>query len=95
MRRITEIAQSEASLLGADANVETLLQAYVVYNNPYISELVLESAKKVSSGIQKMPEKLSSEDFSHYFRKKPGVFIRLGTGNKKRTVLHFRTIMTF
>ncbi len=84
VRRITEIAKNEAALIGADANVETSLQAYVVYNNPYISELVLESAKKVSSGIQKMPEKLSSEDFSHYLTKKPGVFIRLGTRNEEK-----------
>ena len=28
-----------------------------------------------------MPEKLSSEDFSQYLTKKPGVFIRLGTRN--------------
>ena len=84
VRRITEIAKNEAALIGAEASVETSLQAYVVYNNPYISELVLESAKKVSSGIQKMPEKLSSEDFSHYLTKKPGVFIRLGTRNEKK-----------
>ncbi len=84
VRRITEIAKNEAALIGAEANVETSLQAYVVYNNPYISELVLESAAKVSSGIQKMPEKLSSEDFSHYLTKKPGVFIRLGTRNEEK-----------
>lgn len=84
VRRITEIAKNEAALIGAEASVETSLQAYVVYNNPYISELVLESAKKVSSGIQKMPEKLSSEDFSHYLTKKPGVFIRLGTRNEEK-----------
>jgi len=84
VRRITEIAKNEAALIGAEANVETSLQAYVVYNNPYISELVLKSAKKVSSGIQKMPEKLSSEDFSHYLTKKPGVFIRLGTRNEEK-----------
>ncbi len=84
VRRITEIAKNEAALIGAEASVETSLQAYVVYNNPYISELVLKSAEKVSSGIQKMPEKLSSEDFSHYLTKKPGVFIRLGTRNEEK-----------
>ena len=42
------------------------------------------SAEKVSLGIQKMPEKLSSEDFSQYLTKKPGVFIRLGTRNEEK-----------
>ena len=84
LRRIEEIAKNAGSETGVKAVLETSLQAYVLYNNPYISELVLKSAKKVSSGIQKMPEKMSSEDFSHYLTKKPGVFIRLGTRNEEK-----------
>lgn len=84
IRRIEEIAKNTASETGVEAVLDTSLKAFVVYNNPYISELVLESAKKVSSGIQKMPEKLSSEDFSQYLTKKPGVFIRLGTRNEEK-----------
>lgn len=84
IRRIEEIAKNTAGETGVEASVETSLKAYVVYNNPYISELVLKSAEKVSSGIQNMPEKLSSEDFSQYLTKKPGVFIRLGTRNVEK-----------
>ncbi len=84
VKRLTEIANNTASETGVKAEVETSLQAYVVYNNPYLSQLVLESAQKVSKGIQKMPVKLSSEDFSHYLTKKQGVFIRLGTRNEKK-----------
>ena len=84
IRRIEEIAKNTSGETGVEAVLDTSLKAFVVYNNPYISELVLESAKKVSSGIQKMPEKLSSEDFSQYLTKKPGVFIRLGTRNEEK-----------
>lgn len=84
LHRIKEIAKNTASETGVEAVLETSLQAYVVYNNPYISQLVLQSAKKVAIGIQKMPEKLSSEDFSHYLTKKPGVYIRLGTRNEEK-----------
>ena len=84
IRRIEEIAKNTAAETGVEAVLDTSLKAFVVYNNPYISELVLESAKKVASGIQKMPEKLSSEDFSQYLTKKPGVFIRLGTRNEEK-----------
>ena len=84
IRRIEEIAKNTSSETGIEAVLDTSLKAFVVYNNPLISELVLESAKKVSSGIQKMPEKLSSEDFSQYLTKKPGVFIRLGTRNAEK-----------
>lgn len=84
IRRIEEIAKNTAGETGVEAVIDTALKAYVVYNNPYISQLVLDSAAKVSRGIQKMPEKLSSEDFSHYLTKKPGVFIRLGTRNEEK-----------
>ncbi len=84
IKRIEEIAKNTAGETGVEVSLDTSLKAYVVYNNPYISELVLESAKKVAGGIQKMPEKLSSEDFSQYLTKKPGVFIRLGTRNEEK-----------
>ena len=34
--------------------------------------------------IVPMPPKMSSEDFSHYMTKKPGVFFRLGTRNEEK-----------
>jgi len=84
IKRIEQIAKNTASETGVEAVLETSLKAYVIYNNPYLSQLVLESAEKVAPRLQKMPEKLSSEDFSHYLTKKPGVFIRLGTRNEEK-----------
>lgn len=84
INRIQQIAQNAATEIGAEAVLDTSLKAYVVYNNPYLSQLVLASAEKVSAGIQTMPEKLSSEDFSQYLTKKPGVFLRLGTRNAEK-----------
>lgn len=84
VRRMEKIAKNTAAETGVEAVVETSLQAYVVYNNPYIANLVLKSAEKVAKGIQTMPKKLSSEDFSHYLTKKDGVFIRLGTRNEEK-----------
>ena len=62
------------------------MKAFVLYNNPYISDLVLASAEKAlgKENIVKMPEKLSSEDFSQYLTQKPGVFMRLGTRNAEK-----------
>ena len=84
IKRIEEIAHRCAGDIGATAKVDTSLKASVVYNNPYVSSLVLESAKKVGALTPKMPEKLSSEDFSQYLTKKPGVFFRLGTKNEEK-----------
>ncbi len=86
IRRITEIAESVAKDVGATAEIETSLKAYVVYNNPYVSDLVLESAAKVigKENLVAMRAKMSSEDFSQYLTKKPGVFMRLGTRNAEK-----------
>ena len=86
IKRITQIAENVASEVGAKAEIDTSLKTFVVYNNPYISDLVLYSAEKVvgKENIVKMPEKLSSEDFSQYLTKKPGVFFRLGTRNEAK-----------
>lgn len=86
IRRIEEIANNAASEIGAKAVLDTSLKAYVVYNNPYISDLVLSAGEKVvgKENIVNMPEKLSSEDFSQYLTKKPGVFFRLGTKNEEK-----------
>ena len=88
IRRITEIAENTAREIGGKAEIDTELKCYVVYNNPYIADLVLDSAAQLlgTDGIVEMPEKLSSEDFSHYLTKKPGVFIRLGTGNEEKGI---------
>jgi len=83
IKRIEEIAKNTAGETGVEAVIDTSLKACVVYNNPYISQLILDSAEKIT-GIQRMPEKLSSEDFSQYLTKKPGAFIRLGTRNEKK-----------
>jgi len=84
IRRITEIAERTAADAGGSAEVATSLKAYVVYNDPQVSDLVLTSAAKVTDQIANMPIKLSSEDFSQYLTKKPGVFIRLGTRNEEK-----------
>ena len=86
IRRIEQIAKSAAAEVGAEAVLDTSLKAYVVYNNPYISDLVLSAGEKVVGRecITAMPEKLSSEDFSQYLTKKPGVFLRLGTRNEEK-----------
>ena len=87
-RRIEQIAKNAADELGAEVKVDSQLKCYVVYNDPYISDLVLSSAAKVigEDNIADMPVKMSSEDFSHYLTKKPGVFFRLGTRNKEKGI---------
>ena len=85
-KRIAQIAKNAADELSAKVEIESDLKCFVVYNNPYISELLLSSAGKIvgADNIAEMPVKMSSEDFSQYLTKKPGVFMRLGTRNEKK-----------
>ena len=85
-RRVHEILDGISRDTGVETEIRSDLKAYVVYNNPYISDLVLASAAKVvgDDNIANMPEKLSSEDFSQYLLHKPGVFVRLGTRNAEK-----------
>lgn len=84
--RVHEILDGISRDTGVETEIKSDLKAYVVYNNPYISDLVLASAAKVvgDDNIANMPEKLSSEDFSQYLLHKPGVFVRLGTKNAEK-----------
>ena len=86
IQRIQKIAENNAREVGAKAVVDSQLKAFVVYNNPYLSDRVLASAEKIvgKDRLVHMPKKLSSEDFSQYLTQKSGVFIRLGTRNEAK-----------
>lgn len=84
--RIKMIANNAADELGGTVKIKGGIRSYPIINNPIISEKVIEAAKKVvgENNIVPMPPKMSSEDFSHYMTKKPGVFFRLGTRNEEK-----------
>ena len=86
IHRIEEIAQNAADEIGAKVILDTSLKAYVLHNDPYLSDLVLFAGEKIvgKENLVQMPQKLSSEDFSQFLTKKPGVFFRLGTKNEAK-----------
>ncbi|MBQ6875447.1 MAG: amidohydrolase [Lachnospiraceae bacterium] len=88
IKNIEEICSRAAKNFGCTFKLTTSLKCYVVYNNPYIADRVLSAAAKVvgEENIAEMLIKMSSEDFSQYLTKKPGVFIRLGTRNEAKGI---------
>lgn len=84
--RIKEICQHAAQNRKGTYSYEGGISAYPVINDPIISQAVLDAAAKIvgQEKIVPMKPKMSSEDFSHYLRKKPGVFFRLGTRNESK-----------
>jgi len=85
-RRIEQICAQAAESFGGTYTYKGGMSAYPLYNDPNLSKEVLASAAKVvgEENIVTMPPKMSSEDFSWYLTKKPGVFIRLGTRNAEK-----------
>ena len=88
IENIEKIANAAAADFGCTATLTTDLKAYVIYNDSALSDLVLASATAVvgEENIVDMPPKMSSEDFSQYLTKRPGVFFRLGTANAAKGI---------
>ncbi len=87
-KRIEQIAKGLSEETGAKITVEGPLKSVCVYNNPYLSELVMESMKKVvgEENTVYFNIGMGSEDFSRFGEVVPAVFFRLGTGNKKKGI---------
>lgn len=87
--RIQLIAKNAAEELGGTMEYKGGIHYYPIHNDPAMSEEVLQAAEKVvgKEHVVPMPPKMSSEDFSQYLRKKPGVFFRLGTRNLEKNCI--------
>ena len=85
---IQKLAKSLSEETGAEIKVTGPLKSVCVYNNPYLSELALESMKRVlgeeNAGLFRLG--MGSEDFSRYGDVVPAVFLRLGTRNKAKGI---------
>ncbi len=91
--RIEQISRSLAAETGAEISTYGPLKSVCVYNNPYLSELVMASMKKVvgEENTRLFKVGMGSEDFSRYGEIVPAVFFRLGTGDpdsKVQTAAH-------
>ena len=86
--RIQKVAKSLSEETGAEIKVTGPLKSVCVYNNPYLSELALESMKRVlgEENTQLFRLGMGSEDFSRYGDVVPAVFLRVGTRNKAKGI---------
>lgn len=84
LKRINQIARQAAEGTGGKADIWTSLKCLPVYNDPILSDSWRQSAAKVvgEEQVKTVPLRLSSEDFSQYLRKSPGLLFRLGVVNR-------------
>ena len=78
---IKKIAEKSAEICGCTANVTSSEYLPPVYNDPKITKLLSESAKRAvgEESVRRIAPKMSSEDFADYLTAVPGVFFRIGT----------------
>ena len=83
IERIESIAESIKRETGVDYKLTTHLKSGVVYNDPMISEKIIEAQKKVvgEENIAPIAIRLGAEDFAFYGEKAPAAFFRLGSYN--------------
>ncbi|MDW7656650.1 MAG: M20 family metallopeptidase [Bacillota bacterium] len=84
LKRIGQIARQAADATGGTAEIWTSLKCLPVYNDLILSDSWRKSAVKVvgAEQVKTVPLRLSSEDFSQYLRKTPGLLFRLGVVNR-------------
>ncbi|MGD8192449.1 M20 metallopeptidase family protein [Brevibacillus ginsengisoli] len=87
-KRLKEIAQGAASMLGGSAAVQYDRGYPAVINSERESQIVREAASKVlgESHVEKMTPIMGGEDFSYYLEKVPGAFVFIGAGNPDKGV---------
>ncbi len=84
--RILALAKSLSEYHGVEIKVHAPLKSTCVYNNPYLSELMLESMGKVvgKENLKFVNPGMGSEDFSRFTDIVPSVFFRLGIRNAEK-----------
>lgn len=86
--RIQKLAKSLSDLYETEIKVHAPLKSTCVYNNPYLSELMMNSMEKVvgKENVVRVEFGMGSEDFSRFTDIVPSVFFRLGIRNEAKGI---------
>ncbi len=87
--RIKAIIAAIAQESGGRAEYTVQKHYPVVYNDPVITQKLIQSAEKALGADKLILENrrtMTGEDFSFFTQKKPACFFRLGTGNQKKGI---------
>ncbi|MEA5059860.1 MAG: M20 family metallopeptidase [Candidatus Pelethousia sp.] len=86
VQRMESICKNAAEEVGGTAKVTAEVCYPCLYNDPSLSQQLMQSAEKIvgKDNVVPMRTKMSSEDFAFYLTKKPGLFFRLGTKNEEK-----------
>ncbi|MBQ7235656.1 MAG: amidohydrolase [Clostridia bacterium] len=87
-KRMQDIVKYACDQVGATYKITAPMKSVSLYNNPYVSDLIVSAMEKVvgKENIGVMKQKLGAEDFSRYLEIKPGVLFRLGIANEEKGI---------
>jgi len=82
-KRLREISRDTAISFGAEADVEYFPGFPTLFNDPAMSELALDSARRFlgEDRIREIDPVMGGEDFAYYLQKVPGAFFFFGAGD--------------
>ncbi len=86
--RMQKLAKTLSDMYGVEIKVHAPLKSTCVYNNPYLSKIMMKSMEKVvgKENVSEIEFGMGSEDFSRYTDIVPSVFFRLGTRNEEKGI---------
>ncbi len=89
IERIEKTAKFLSEETGAKIEVHGPLKSAPLYNNPALSKILMDSAKKVvgEENVYETTCKYSSEDFSLFGLERPAAYFRLGVRNEEKGIV--------
>jgi len=80
-KRLTEIAEGTAAMMGGSARVEFRRGYPVMTNSEEQTEFAADVARSVSGKCEDAPLVMGGEDFSFMLNARPGAYILMGNGD--------------
>ena len=80
-RRMTEIAEAQARVFGAEAQVNYIPGYPVMVNHDEQTEFAADVARGISGQCDEAPLVMGGEDFAFMLEERPGAYILVGNGD--------------
>lgn len=84
------IVEKTADAQGAKAAIEQIEYGPAVWNDPELGRAMLPTLARAAGrdGVVETPPVMGGEDFAHYAKKVPGMYVFLGVRNEKTECVH-------
>ena len=95
-RRFIEVVEHTAAAYGVTADIEWIMGSRLTYNDPALTQVVLEATQAWATPDQvptTIEPSMASEDFANYRQQVPTVFALIGSNEPGSSGLHFADLI--